>query len=378
MQLVVLSVNSARSSALRNAAVTSHTVNALPEHTRILILASDRDAFTVASNPWPDRIEFIDMPAEYALTIWPQDPFLVLDGEDGPRLLASPEFARAQDIEMARIVSNHLELPLEYAPFNFEGGNIVADAEYAFVGANTIRGNAIRQNRPEREIAELFRDVLGKPIIVIGPAPQPVGHLDMMLTPLGERRLMLADPRWGARLAQAELDHNAQAVTDFERASERNFFGHADITEVTTLDGKIIRPPPIVGSTAMAIAESEAIADSLDRVAEMLQGLGFEVIRVPFLQRLPASSDSIADGETITSQPGYPQLTYNNVLMETTPAGKTVYLPGYGWKALDDAAAAAWRAQNYEVVRVPGFATNAMYGGALRCSVKVLQRANYY
>ena len=107
MELVVLSVNSARSSTLRNAALTSRIVNALPEHTRILILAPDREAFTVASNPWPDRIVFADMPENYSLTIWPQDPFLVLQGDDGPRLLASPEFARADDIEMAKVVSEH-------------------------------------------------------------------------------------------------------------------------------------------------------------------------------------------------------------------------------------------------------------------------------
>jgi len=326
MELVVLSVNSARSSTLRNAALTSRIVNALPEHTRILILAPDREAFSVAANPWPERIGFADMPANYALTIWPQDPFLVLQAEDGPRLLASPEFARAEDIEMARVVAADLGLPLEYAPLNFEGGNIVSDSEFAFIGANTIRRNAIDKNQPERAIAEQFRELLGKPVIVIGPAPQPVGHIDMMLTPLGEHRLMLADPGWGARIA------------------------------------------------ALAIADSEASATTLDRVAETLTALGFEIIRVPFLQRLPPPIESIAAGETITSQPGFPQLTYNNVLIETENGRKTVYLPAYGWAALDDAGAEAWRAQGYEVVQIPGFTTSAMYGGALRCSVKVLRR----
>jgi hypothetical protein len=374
MELVVLSVNSARSSTLRNAELTSRIVNTLPEHTRILILAPDREAFTVASNPWPERISFVDMPDNYALTIWPQDPFLVVQDEDGPRLLASPEFARAEDIEMAKVISDHLGLPLEYAPLNFEGGNIVADDKFVFIGANTIRLNAIQKNRPERAIAESFRDLLGKPVIVIGPTPQPVGHIDMMLTPLGERRLMLADPGWGARIAAQELADNPAAVAEFERNCELNFFGHNDITEVTSLDGAIIRPPPIVGTTKLAIAESQTIAASLDRVAQTLTELDFEVIRLPFLYRLPPPNEGIAEGETITSQPGYPQLTYNNVLIDTVEDRRTVYLPAYGWAALDDAAARAWRSQGYRVVQIPGFTTNAMYGGALRCSVKVLGR----
>ncbi len=374
MELVVLSVNSARSSTLRNAAITSRIVNTLPEHTRILILAADREAFTVAANPWPERVTFVDMPASYSLTIWPQDPFLVLQGENGPRLLASPEFARAEDIEMARVLAADLDLPLEYATLNFEGGNIVADRDFVFIGANTIRRNAIDKNKTERAIAEQFREELGKQVIVIGPAPQPVGHIDMMLTPLGGRRLMLADPGWGARIATQATTDNPAALAAFENNAEADFFGHRDITSVTALSGEIIRPPAIVGTTRLAIADSEAIAPTLDRVADTLTDLGFEVFRVPYLQRMPPPLESIAAGETITSQPGYPQLTYNNVLIETDDARNTVYLPAYGWAALDDAGAEAWRAQGYHVVQIPGFTTNAMYGGALRCSVKVLRR----
>ena len=260
IELVVLSVNSARSSTLRNAALTSRIVNSLPEYTRVLILAPDREAFTVASNPWPERVGFVDMTERYSLTIWPQDPFVVLQGDEGPRLLASPEFARAEDVEMAGAVARHLGLPVEYSSLSFEGGNIVADREFAFIGADTIRLNAIRHRQTEQEIATRFGEELGKPVVVIGPSPQPIGHIDMMLTPLGKRRLMLADPAWGARIAARDLAENPDAVTAFEQSCEREFFGRADISEVTTIDGKILHPPEIVGTTAAAIADSEAIA----------------------------------------------------------------------------------------------------------------------
>lgn len=374
IELALVSVNSARSSSLRNAALTTTIVNRLPRHTKFLILASDRDAFSVVSNPWPERIRFVDMPQDFELTIWPQDPFVVLEDEAGPRLLASPEFARADDREMARLVAEFLDLPLDYASLAFEGGNIVADESHVFIGANTIRHNALEQKLTEAEIALRFEQEFGRKVIVVGPAPQPIGHIDMMLTPLGGTRLVLADPGWGARLARQDLDKNPQAVAAFETSSEGNFFGLPGISELATASGGRIRPPAIVGSSAQAIADSKAIAASLDRLAASLGELGFEVHRVPYLFQQPQRPEPQAVGETIPASPGYPQLTYNNVLLEATEDHRSVYLPSYGWESLDRAAANAWRELGYRVTSVPGFTTTAMYGGALRCSVKVLSR----
>lgn len=374
IELAVLSVNSARSSSLRNADLTSTIINNLPEKAKIVILAADREAFTVLSNPWPERIHFVDMQDDHSLTIWPQDPFVVLRDENGTRLLASPEFARADDREMARLLAGFLDLPLEYAPFAFEGGNIVADESRVFVGANTIRFNALAKNLPEEEIARLFQDEFGKAVIVVGPAPQPIGHIDMMLTPLGGKRLMLADPGWGAALAQQDLDGNPQAVATFEQSSESNFFGLPEIIELKTPDGDKIRAPEIIGASRFAIEDSKAIAEALDQVGASLEKLGFEVFRVPYLYRKADWPEAIADGETIPARPGYPQITYNNVLLESDGAQNTVYLPSYGWPRLDQAAIGAWRELGYRVTPIPGFTTTAMYGGALRCSVKVLSR----
>ncbi len=374
IELAVVSVNSARSSSLRNADLTSTIVNRLPASARILILASDREAFSVASNPWPDRVRFVEMPADYRLTIWPQDPFVVLRDDRGPRLLPSPGFARADDREMARVLADHLELPLDHASLTFEGGNLVADETHVFIGANTVRYNALEKNLDETEVVRRFQQELGKPVIVVGPAPQPIGHVDMMLTPLGGQRLLLADPGWGARLAQEDLEQDPAAVLAFERRSENNFFGLPDVTELTALDGSAIRAPQIEGSSQLAITDSRAIAGALDQLAASLQQLGFDVMRVPYLQRNLEWPETMADGETIPADPGYPQITYNNVLLESVDGQQTVYLPTYGWERLDNAAIETWRQLGYRVVAVPGFTTTAMYGGALRCSVKVLAR----
>ena len=83
----------------------------------------------------------------------------------------------------------------------------------------------------EQEVAERFVDLLGKSVIVVGPSPQPIGHIDMMLTPLGDRRLVLADSGWGAGLAERELVERPAAVRAFERRCEQLFFGDAEIAE---------------------------------------------------------------------------------------------------------------------------------------------------
>ena len=41
-------------------------------------------------------------------------------------------------------------------------------------------------------------------------------------------------------------------------------------------------------------------------------------------------------------EPGYPVLTYNNVLIESAGDERTVYLPRYGFRALDEAASKVW------------------------------------
>lgn len=314
------------------------------------------------------------MPADFRLTIWPQDPFVVLDGGDGPRLYASREFERAGDAAMAPAIARHLGTPLIRSTLTFEGGNIVSDREQVFVGADTVQLNALELGRPARDIARRFGDELGKPVVVIGPSPQPVGHIDMVLTPLGGGRVMLADPDWGARLAAAELDSRPEAVSQFEHDAERNFFGDPAIARVKIRDGGAATAPAVIGATRQAIDDSRDIAPALDRIAAELERLDFDVFRVPYLARAPEAAQQPVAGETVRLRPGYPQLTYNNVLLEGTGDTATVYLPVYGWQALDDAAADAWRARGFRVRPIAGFATTAMYGGALRCSVKVLAR----
>jgi hypothetical protein len=377
--------SSARRSSLRNAPLVAGIVNALPASAHIAVLTNDRDAFVVASDPTPGRVDFIDLPANLNFTIWPQDPFVVVVGSDGPALLASADFPRLDDRVLGEQLAKRLGWPCRVSELLFEGGNIVAGRRHVFIGANTIAQNALRLDIDQTEVARRFQRELGRPVVVVGPLPQPVGHIDMMLTPLDDHRLALADTQWGARLAREHLRRNPRNVTDFENSCERMCFGDPAIRELRGPGGETMRPPKIVGQTAAAIDGSEAIAAKLDRLAEELAKFDYQVERVPMLygiemaiDRPAANHPSQSNRQSAASdghrQGRYPTLTYNNVLMETRPEGRVVYLPQYGFDPLDQAGREAWKRLSFRVVPVGGFAVSALHGGSLRCCAKVLRR----
>jgi hypothetical protein len=367
--LAVCSAVSARRSALRNAATVSNIANALPARVRVLLLANDRAAFTIANDPRPGRVSFLELPGETAITIWPQDPFLVLEREGGePCILASREFPRAGDRAMAKAVADALGWAHGASSLDFEGGNIVADERHAFVGADTIRVNAIRLGESDEDVVRRFERELGRPVLVVGPLPQPVGHIDMILTPLGAGRLALADPGRGAGIAERELADAPARVEAFERGCEESFFGAPGLRVLRDAAGKELRAPALVGATAGAAAHGRELAPVFDRLARELEGRGYALVRIPFLA---ARREEPRDADAEEGRgPGYPMLTYNNALLEE---GR-VYLARYGWEAMDEAARRAYEEAGLETNAVDGLATSAMYGGSLRCNVKVLAR----
>jgi N-dimethylarginine dimethylaminohydrolase len=386
IQHVACVASSARRSSMRNAALVSGIVRALPVRARVTILTNDRAAFVVAQNPDPQRVEFLDLPSEAAFTIWPQDPFLVLQRRDGGELLASRDFDRVDDRLIAQRLAEHLSWPLRVSHFKFEGGNIVVGYRHVFIGANTILGNAEELSLSPQRVAKELAAELGRPPLVVGPAPQPVGHLDMMLTPLDDRTLMLADPGWGADLAEEQLRSAPGDVEAFERSCQQQFFGDPAIRRLRDREGKVVTAPDLVGRTPAAVQASRDIARQLDDLAQELARWGYRVHRVPFLnppmEKTPAATRAAAppaandaSESERDSRPVYPCLTYNNVLLERIADERTVWLPQYGWPALDDAAVEAWTGVGYQVIPVEGFSTSAMYGGSLRCCVKVLKRA---
>src|SRR5688572_27614172 len=221
--LVAISANSARRAALQNADLVTNLVNGLPVSTKFLILTNDRAAFSVSRKDQPNRIRFLDIAFEKLITIWTQDPFLVLtEPGGGATLLTSKEFERADDAMMANAVAWEAAYGVQASGLFFEGGNIVSDREHVFIGANTIRENALELKVPEPEVVLRFEEELGRTVLVVGAVPQVVSHIDMALTPLGDGRLAFADAAAGARIAEQALNEDPESVARFEEWTERN------------------------------------------------------------------------------------------------------------------------------------------------------------
>jgi len=374
---VVISVNSARRAALRNADLVSNIVNGLPTSTRVYIFANDLSAFTVAKNPWPDRIKFVEIPFSNPITIWTQDPFLVLkSGTDLQKttLLMSKEFERAGDDIMAHSLAEVAGYTVKKSELYFEGGNIVSDDEYTLIGGNTIRYNAVAQQIDEIEVVRQFQNELGRQVLVVGPVPQPVAHIDMAVTPMGQGRVAVADANMGIGIVELALKSDPASVERFENFCEEHFFGHPAITTVVGSEGEEISAPALRGKTRELLALNKMVAPVLDGIASSLERFGYIVTRIPFYFGGPESHSS-SEKEQGSTVAAYPMLTYNNVLLETGAGGDIVFLPKYGWPAMDNAAEEAWRAAGFETRTIEGLTISAMYGGALRCSVKVLEKS---
>ena len=278
---------------------------------------------------------------------------------------------------MATLVADTYGYETAESKLFFEGGNIVADERHVFIGADTIRYNANRWMATEDQIVALFEQELGRRILVIGPTPQPIGHIDMMLTPLGNGRVALADAGIGATVVEQAINADGGAVRDFEQATESYFFGAPEIKRLAAAGGKGMEAPELAGKTGEIVAASKNVAPLLDGIAAALAVHGYEVVRIPFLYGGPrADLATDASRENSRSAATYPMLTYNNVLIEQHAEQLTVYLPRYGLAQLDAAAAAAWAKLDFATKQIDGLTISAMYGGALRCSVKVLERSS--
>lgn len=372
IQQVVTVVSSPPRSGLRNQDLVQNIIQGLGSHVRVLILADPE--MILDPNPLPDRISFAEIPSGLDFTIWPQDPFVVLRAADGTAsLLKSRDYGRSGDREMARVVAAALDWEVEESSLFFAGGNLLSDDRHLFVGASLIRENAEDLQLSDDDVVRRFEKELGRQVIVVGSVPQPTAHMDLVLTPLGENRVALADSRLGAELAELELARQPDAVRAFEKHAEMFFFGHPELKSVTIPEGLVVRAPPIVDRTLEAIGDSRQVADALDAIARDLERRGYSVLRVPFLGTLEKEQPRQRSRSGVYG--GYPVLSYNNVLVERDGDKELVYLPEYGFSSLDEAARRIWQKAGFETRPIRGLTTSAMYRGSLRCTVKVLARS---
>jgi len=154
---------------------------------------------------------------------------------------------------------------------------------------------------------------------------QPIFHIDMFITPAGNRRILVGDP--------------------------------------------------VLASRMIGIALPEGFpVSAFDEIADDLQGEGFAVIRNPLPFAYFDDPDSRLRDWFYASA--------NNCWVECTETGGRVWLPEYGFgawpelKVTDEANAAIWREMGFEVERVGDFLPLVDQLGSLNCASKILERSD--
>ena len=119
IQVVVCSATSARTSSLRNSELVSNIVNGLPNDVHVLLLVNDRQSFEAKDGG--GRVTFVELPSETGISIWPQDPFVVVSNRQETRLITPCTFEREDDRIMPIALGKALDIEVISSDLYFEG-----------------------------------------------------------------------------------------------------------------------------------------------------------------------------------------------------------------------------------------------------------------
>jgi hypothetical protein len=203
----------------------------------------------------------------------------------------------------------------------FDGGDVAADGETAFVTPAMPLRNIQRTVENADELRERLAAVLGRRVVLLHDTPDH--HTAMYMAPVGNRTVLVGDPAWARRLL-VEAGKEGEAAAWFP--------GGPDFS-----DASIAR---------------------FNAAAEQCQGLGYRVVRIPVVPG--------CDGRTF--------LTYVNAIVDQREGSHVVYMPVFSVAdELNRTAAGVWRNLGYEVrtVRCDGC---YRFFGTLHCLVNVLRR----
>lgn len=260
----------------------------------------------------------------FPVTPWARDRFVAMAAGKRP-VLGVPSVrnpspgARGGDEQVPGVLAALLPgTTCRPLPFQFEGGDWLADEEHAFVMANGLARNSPEDTDGRTALIRRLEEALGKKLVALGekPGDVPDHHICMVLTPLGGNRVAVADPDLGLALADRE-----PAGVPADRSRD------------------------------------EALFEGFRNIRRGLEREGFQVVSVPIL---------------LTTAPRV-FASYNNALLERREGENRIYMPVYGIPALDRAARAAYEAEGWRVIPVRA-GRLYRHGGSLRCQVGILRR----
>lgn len=337
----------------------------------------------------PSRIHIIDAHSEKGMSIWIRDSMLpTLDADGRTKILIQDRtyWPGPEDNKVAPLIDAAYPQIFSQAhpALRIDGGNVLSNHNVSLVGidsfnqmkerlgelandpSNLAQMEALYKKatgHPVRD-QEHFWDLLPKlvlasefqrPVKVIGTddpltpnvETQPAFHIDMCVTPIGDKKFLVGDPR--------------MAIDTFNAMSPEE---RAQLNKEMVAAGTLREGDDLIGRLIETNQDPDYVAN-YDRVAKELKESGFEIERIPSMIGLRTTWS-------------LPYLTYNNCMMEIYKNDqgqevKNVYLPQYGCKPLDEMAQKTYEANGYHVVPLQMSAISKLEG-AIRCSSYALER----
>ena len=198
---------------------------------------------------------------------------------------------------------------------------------------------------------KVFEMLCKRKLIDFDGLKTPEPHIDLWLTPIDDKTLLLGDISQGKKIMEK--------ISQSERSKIVNKFIKAERSEGFRLrNGKRRKNYKKLFYSILFHNNNNSLDGiHMDTVKEYLEKKGFTVIRIPLMGHLDIHPDSY--------------YSYNNVLMESYKGSngriiKNVILPQYGMP-LDGIARQVWELMGFTVKQFP-MNHIARKGGAIRCS----------
>ena len=271
------------------------------------------------------------------ITTWSKDRFTCLVGENGlaPTVLLAP----ARKVVPNPLRTHDQEVPWRLAAafprlvvcrelqMHFDGGDILATSRGVFVHPAVLSRNppVPSSRHSDERLRERLRSTLGE-LVWLGPIASdvPPHHVGMFLTVA-----------------------NGTAFVGDVQLADRLTVGH---------EAELAAACQSTGGPADAGTRAE-LARQLNCVADQMRSRGLRVVRVPLVPSATARA----------------WMSYNNGIVETREGRTFYYMPTFGMKRLDDAAADVFRRSGCEVVSID-CSRIWQFCGSLHCLVNVVAR----
>ena len=337
----------------------------LPEEAIVFLIVPD-DETAVKTERW-----FLETKARQSRVIlsagsslltspWIRDAALVLETPEGWKLVVSSrdsagasyaDGAFASDVAALSTMAAAVGMKVIETPLDIQGGDVLFNGKEVLIGKATVvrnmKSRAVTREQVYRELKALY----GETAEILEVDDPYNYHLDLWMTLLPGRRVIVGDPSMGARAMEEQL---ATAATDLGPDFYEKMW-----SEMIGKTKEMLGSPVSREQTQKLTKEYQPEIEA--RIAWLKQNK-FEVIRVPVIlgYRDPAVFNPVNE-----NAPGrvHALASYNNAVFESAK----IWLPQYGISNADSIARDIFGKEGFKVLPVQGAGRVMAKQGCLRC-----------